>query len=628
MRDETHNLGPPPGPVDVGLSEPLPLEGSQPLDGDVQTVDPEIERLNSTVAQLNTRIVCIQEIATVLGSTVDLSEMLAVMMEKITLLMDADRSTLFLIDRDNDDTLWSKVTQGDHIQEIRLAMGEGIAGWVAESGQSVNISDAYNDLRFNSDVDIRTGYKTSSILCQPIRNPKREIIGVIQVLNKRTGRFTVQDENLLSSLASQAAVSIENSVLYLSVIDKNQVLEETQQRLEKMVREMDLLYTIQQEISTAFDLPSLIKLATSQVIEILTAEVCAVAVRERGHLRMFTLRTNASSTSPSLEVTTTPSSRGICARVIEAAVPLVTDGELVGESVIPGLDSDPTTIRNVLAVPFFSDGEVIGAMKLINRLGADAERGFGDDDVKLLTLMAGQIAKAVATTLHREEEEKANRLATIGQMLSGVIHDFKTPVTIISGYVQLMAAQDSQDKRNEYADAVLNQFDQLNKMTKEILAFARGESSILLRKIFLHRFADELRELLTQELADKDIELTIDARFRGAVKMDDVKMKRAIFNLARNAAEAMPDGGSFTMTLVQDGDDVVFSFTDTGDGIPEAIRDSVFDSFVTQGKKEGTGLGLAIVKKIVEQHQGSITFTSEVGRGTTFVIRIPITPEP
>jgi signal transduction histidine kinase len=174
---------------------------------------------------------------------------------------------------------------------------------------------------------------------------------------------------------------------------------------------------------------------------------------------------------------------------------------------------------------------------------------------------------------------------------------------------------------------VLNQFDQLNKMTKEILAFARGESSILLRKIFLTKFADELRELLAQELTDKNIKLRIDASFRGAMKMDDVKMKRAIFNLARNAAEAMPGGGDFSINIDREGDDVQFSFTDTGGGIPETIRESVFDSFVTQGKKEGTGLGLAIVKKIVEQHEGSISFTSAVGQGTTFVIRIPIEPK-
>ncbi|MEO1268990.1 MAG: HAMP domain-containing sensor histidine kinase, partial [Myxococcota bacterium] len=252
--------------------------------------------------------------------------------------------------------------------------------------------------------------------------------------------------------------------------------------------------------------------------------------------------------------------------------------------------------------------------------------GFDDNDMKLLTLLAAQIAGAVAATLSRERQEKANRLATIGQMLSGVIHDFKTPVTIISGYVQLMARQNDPDIRKEYAESVLKQFDQLNKMTREILAFARGESSILLRKVFIHTFADELRELLSRELADRGITLELETRYRGAVKMDDVKLKRAIFNLARNAAEAMPDGGHFEVTLDREGDDVVFAFTDTGRGIPVEIRASLFESFVTQGKEGGTGLGLAIVKKIVEEHNGTITFTSETDVGTTFTIRIPLEP--
>ena len=86
----------------------------------------------------------------------------------------------------------------------------------------------------------------------------------------------------------------------------------------------------------------------------------------------------------------------------------------------------------------------------------------------------------------------------------------------------------------------------------------------------------------------------------------------------------MPSGGAFSITMERDDDFAVFTFADTGGGIPVEIRASLFESFVTQGKEEGTGLGLAIVKKIVEEHNGTITFTSEMGEGTAFEIRIPI----
>ena len=106
--------------------------------------------------------------------------------------------------------------------------------------------------------------------------------------------------------------------------------------------------------------------------------------------------------------------------------------------------------------------------------------------------------------------------------------------------------------------------------------------------------------------------------------MDEVKVKRAIFNLARNAAEAMTNGGEFRVLIERDDSHVVFRISDTGPGVPEEIRESLFESFVTQGKKEGTGLGLAIVKKIVEDHRGTIDFETTTGAGTTFILKFPL----
>ncbi len=305
-------------------------------------------------------------------------------------------------------------------------------------------------------------------------------------------------------------------------------------------------------------------------------------------------------------------------------------------------------IHSIIAVPLYAQDRCIGTLGLMNRTGAvfptalfdgdedglgDEEqdldhtiqrRGFDASDLKLLSLMAGQVSRAVATTLYRERQEKANRLATIGQMLSGVIHDFKTPVTIISGYVQLMAAQNDSGVRREYADSVLKQFDHLNKMTKEVLAFARGETSILFRKVFLHKIADELDELLRRDMANRGVEVHIETQYGGAAKIDEVKIKRALTNLARNAAEAMPDGGNFSVVIHKDDQDVVFTVSDTGPGIPPEIRENLFESFVTVGKEQGTGLGLAIVKKIVEDHHGTIDYQTQTGQGTTFTLRLPI----
>jgi len=151
-------------------------------------------------------------------SQLERDRLLPVIMEKITSAMKADRSTLFLVDRKTNE-LFSRVAQGENINEIRFARNLGIAGHVATTGETLNIRDAYSDPRFNPEVDRRTGYHTQTILCMPIKNVGGEILGAVQVLNKKEGIFTMEDEELLDALGAQAAVALENSNLFEEVMD-------------------------------------------------------------------------------------------------------------------------------------------------------------------------------------------------------------------------------------------------------------------------------------------------------------------------------------------------------------------------------------------------------------------------
>src|SRR5438477_9892775 len=128
----------------------------------------------------------------------DLNALLDLIMVETTRLMRADRSSLFLVDHDSKE-IWSKIAQGT--QEIRLPLGRGIAGYVAETGELINMSDAYSDARFDQSTDQRTGYRTRSMLCIPMVNLEGTIIGVVQVLNKRDGAFNESDIQLLQALA-------------------------------------------------------------------------------------------------------------------------------------------------------------------------------------------------------------------------------------------------------------------------------------------------------------------------------------------------------------------------------------------------------------------------------------------
>ncbi len=148
-----------------------------------------------------------------MSAETDFDRLLQLIMEETTRAMEADRSTLFLVDRERGE-LWSRVAQGLQEKEIRFKLHLGIAGHVATTGEMLNIPEAYDDPRFNQAVDRQTGYRTKTILCMPVRTKAGTIVGVLQVLNKRSGVFTTADEEMLDALSAQAAIALENAKLY------------------------------------------------------------------------------------------------------------------------------------------------------------------------------------------------------------------------------------------------------------------------------------------------------------------------------------------------------------------------------------------------------------------------------
>ncbi len=153
------------------------------------------------------------EASKIVHSTLDLDELLELILDTALQGVNGDRGTIYLIDREKN-RLWSKVLKGEEEVVIELPVGEGIAGHVAETGETLNIADASKDKRFNPDFDKKTGYKTRTILCMPLRNRDGKMIGVFQLLNKKKGTFTSQDESFIEDLSIHAASAIENARLY------------------------------------------------------------------------------------------------------------------------------------------------------------------------------------------------------------------------------------------------------------------------------------------------------------------------------------------------------------------------------------------------------------------------------
>jgi signal transduction histidine kinase len=206
-----------------------------------------------------------------------------------------------------------------------------------------------------------------------------------------------------------------------------------------------------------------------------------------------------------------------------------------------------------------------------------------------------------------------------------VIHDFKTPMTVISGHAQLMVDEERREARQEHCEQILQQFDVLSAMQREVLDFARGKSSIFVRRVYLRKFFAELERQIRLEIEGMRIELVMNVESKLVARFDEARVARAIHNLARNAIEAMAEnGGRLEIAAHLVGDELSISVSDTGPGIPLEVEGRMFQSFVTSGKRGGTGLGLAIVKKIVDEHGGRIEVKSSRA-GAKFVLSLPQT---
>jgi len=583
---------------------------------------PDGSSLDPTEALRHERRVsaALREVGVALGTTFDLDDLLELILSKLTDLVEADRATLYLLDEANKE-LVSRLVVGDKVRSIRMKLGHGIPGIVAQTGKSIRIRDAYTDPQFERDWDVLTGYRTKSMLVAPLKNHLGRTIGVIQVLNKKCGQeFTSDDESILSALSTQAAVAIDNSRLFLSLIQKNKQLLDTTDQLQRKLQDLSLLFELERRTARATTLEELSLAVLGQ---------CAAACEARGAALLLSEEDSGDLVEYLFDSQSPNELRRIGVKTREGFLGAAMAEEDILS--VPEAESDPRwssniegsfgfPVTSVLAVPLEGESSPLGAIGLFSHEDGGV---FDDADTSLLRLVSANVSTAVRLFNANRSRERSQRLTSIGRLLSQVIHDFKSPMSVISGYAQLMADSDDRQIRAEYSEEILKQFDLLAAMQREVLEFARGEKTVFVRKVYLNKFFADVRRQLALEISGKPIELTFQVDTKLVARFDEGRLARVIHNLARNAIEAMGEaGGVLTIGGRMDGQDLLIWVQDTGPGIPAAIEGQLFQSFVTMGKAGGTGLGLAIVKKIVEEHGGTVSVTSS-SAGATFELRLP-----
>ena len=266
------------------------------------------------------------------------------------------------------------------------------------------------------------------------------------------------------------------------------------------------------------------------------------------------------------------------------------------------------------------DGKIIGVFQMLNKKGGP----FTTQDEEFINALSIHASIAIENARLAQEMINNERLSAVGRMASTIIHDIKNPMGTLRVYAQVMKKKSGNEEAAKLADEMIHQVDRFVNMAQEILDFSRGVSATHIEETEFGEVMEDVLAFIEKDLTKRNIKIEKILNFQGKVKVDQDKIVRVFYNIASNAADAMPTGGMLTVTTEEAGGMVKVDFKDTGTGMPEEVKRKIFEPFVTYGKKHGTGLGMAIVKKVMDDHKGKIEIETEMGKGTTIRLLFPL----
>ena len=300
-----------------------------------------------------------------------LTEALDTLVELTAATIGAERGSIFLNDATSDE-LYTRVADGNFSREIRMLNTTGVAGHVFTTGEGAVINDAYADERFNPEVDSKTGYTTTSILCAPLLTLRGDKIGVSQLLNKKDGEFTRDDLDLLEAMIEQAAIALEN----LRIVEN---IESARQQ------ELEFLNVVS-EVSSELKLGPLLQKLITTVTQMLDAERSTLFINDEKTNELFTeIGQGLGATQIRL-----PNTAGIAGTVFTSCESMNIPHAYADLRFNPSFDRQTGFFtRSILCVPVINkEGKAIGVTQVLNKKGGP----FTDDDETRLKAFTSQIA--------------------------------------------------------------------------------------------------------------------------------------------------------------------------------------------------------------------------------------------
>ena len=491
--------------------------------------------------------------------------------------------------------------------DTSLSPGQGVPGWVAWHAKALLVPD--------SQADVRSRPVLKSARCEmaaPILLPNGAVLGVVAVDHGEVGHYSEADVAHLVRIAESAALVL------------NRLWE--LRHLRGKARQLETLIATGQALVGKLEQRELFDTLTRDTLAMMQAKACAFFIFDQGSgtLRLASYRGGAGTLTPEGDL---PLRNCLSASAVRTRKPVsFADIQSPEFNDLLDLPRDPE-LRSVIAVPMLFEGEVLGVLVCFT----DRRRVFDNDEKRLCSALASLGAVALQNSrlysrvfMSEESLRKNERLTTLGLLAAEIAHEIRNPLTVIKllhGGMGLDFAEG--DPRRTDVRVIGEKLDQLESIVSRVLNFAKAPTSLHSRHQVSEIVGDTL-VLVRLKLAQNNIRVAYEPpRHPIVVEGHKGQLQQVLLNLMINSMQAMPEGGEIRIRLSAEAGFAVLDVADSGTGIPDAIRERIFDSFLT-GRPDGTGLGLAIAKRVLQGHHGDIQLVSTSTAGTTLRITVPL----
>lgn len=560
-----------------------------------------------------------------LTSTLDLQLLLHNILENAVSILNSEAGSLFLVDAQTDEMIF-QVTVGPVASNLvgqRLPAGTGVVGKAVISRQPVIINDVQASVGYNPATDKQTGFITRTILAVPME-VKDRVIGVIEIINKKDGLpFIMEDQNLLSAFAGQAAVAIENARLYTL----------TDQELTARVEELSVMQRIDRELNASLEVDRAMRITLEWAMRQSLAEAGAIGfVGEKN-----------------VHLAADQGYGDLLEKYKEEYMP--RDHPVVSEAIASGQpqrlqfeNPDPVHsflagARSQLVIPIKREANVIGLF-LLESTKAD---GFQQNALNFLSRLSDHSAIAIANAQLFAEVQAANEAKS--DFVNFVAHELKNPMTSIKGYAELLSAKavgPVTDMQASFLVTIRSNIERMKTIVEDLNDNAKieaGRMRLEYKAVDVIEMVDDAIKSTKRQIEDKKQTISVAMPdVLPKVWADRTRVGQVLINLVSNAHKYTQEGGNITVRAEQSSNtwdpdgapEVVHIWVeDNGIGISPEDQKKIFQQFFRSEddqarKSPGTGLGLNITRSLVEMQGGRIWFESEFRKGTIFHFTVPI----